>query len=48
MNGMIGPSRPARLRLMARAVSVDPVKATPAMSGWRTKAAPVLPSPGNS
>jgi hypothetical protein len=36
------------LRLIARAVSVEPVKATPAMSGWAVRAAPTLPSPGTN
>jgi len=47
MKGMIGPGRSARVRLMARAVSVEPVKAMPAMRGSATRRAPTLgPSPG--
>jgi hypothetical protein len=40
ISGMIGPSRSASVRLMARAVSVEPVKATPAISGCAVSAAP--------
>ena len=39
INGMIGPSRSASVRLIARAVSVEPVKATPASSGCAVSAA---------
>ncbi len=43
----IGPLRPASVRLMIRAVSVEPVKATPATRGSATAAAPTTaPSPG--
>ena len=42
MNGTMGPSRAASARLMASAVSNDPVKATPATRGWRTSAAPTV------
>ena len=49
MKGRIASrARAARLRLMARAVSVPPVKATPARSGCTTSAAPtVSPGPGS-
>ena len=47
MNGMMAPSRFAIEALMARAVSVPPVKATPSIPGWETRAAPtVSPRPG--
>ncbi len=42
MNGTMGPSRAASARLMASAVSTDPVKATPATRGSRTSAAPTV------
>ena len=35
MNGMIGPSRSASVRLIIRAVSVEPVKTTPGKQGMR-------------
>ena len=38
MNGTIGPGRAARVRLIAQAVSVPPVKATPSQPGWLTRA----------
>ena len=42
-------SRAASERLIARAVSVEPVKATPATRGSRVSAAPtVAPSPGRN
>ena len=45
MSGTIGPSRFASAALMRRAVSTEPVKATPAMRGSATSAAPIV-SPG--
>ena len=49
MNGMIGPSRSASVRLIMRAVSVEPVKTTPASSGCAVSVPPTtLPSPGAS
>ena len=42
ISGTIGPSRCASARLIARAVSVEPVKATPATRGSATSAAPTL------
>ena len=48
ISGMIAPSRAASPRLIARAVSVDPVNATPAISGCAVNAAPTLPSPGTT
>lgn len=45
-HGLIGPFLAARARLMAQAVSVEPVKATPAISAWDVSAAPTEPSPG--
>ncbi len=41
-----GPSRSARVRLIVRAVPVEPVNATPAMRGSEVNAAPTRPSPG--
>ena len=38
MKGTIGPSRAARARLIAQAVSVPPVKATPSQPGWAISA----------
>ena len=43
--GTIGPSLAARARLIAQAVSVEPVKATPATSRCAVIAAPIRPSP---
>ncbi len=50
MSVAIGPdARPASARLIARAVSVEPVKATPATRGSAVSAAPtVAPSPGRN
>ena len=49
MNGMIGPSRSASVRLIMRAVSVEPVKTTPASSGCAVSVPPTtLPEPGAS
>ncbi len=49
MNGMIGPSRSASVRLIMRAVSVEPVKTTPASSGCAVSVPPTtLPAPGAS
>ena len=45
ISGTIGPSLAASARLIARPTSVEPVKATPAMRGSATSAAPTLPSP---
>src|SRR5947209_5342604 len=46
-NGMIGPSRSASVRLIMRAVSVEPVKTTPASSGCAVSVPPTtLPWPG--
>ena len=48
MNGTIGPERRASSRLIWRAVSVEPVKAIPAMRGSATSAPPMLsPEPGS-
>ena len=48
MKGTIGPSRAASARLIARAVAVEPVKATPAVRRSATSAAPtVSPAPGH-
>ena len=48
-NGMIGPSRSASVRLIMRAVSVEPVKTTPASSGCAVSVPPTtLPEPGAS
>jgi hypothetical protein len=41
----IGPDRAARLRLIDRATSTEPVKATPATLGSATRAAPSSPAP---
>ncbi len=46
ISGAIGPSRSARTRWMARAVAVEPVKATPAILGSVTRACPIPPLPG--
>ncbi len=47
VNGMIGPTRPASVRPMARAVSVPPVKAMPDMRVSATSATPIVsPLPG--
>ena len=46
ISGTIGPSLAASARLISRATSVEPVKATPATRGSATSAAPTLPSPG--
>jgi len=43
----MGASFAASARLIARATSVEPVKATPATRGSATSAAPTLPSPGS-
>ena len=48
ISGTIGPSLAASARLIRRPTSVEPVKATPATSGWATSAAPTVPSPGAS
>ena len=48
MNGTIGPDRAASDRAISRAVSVPPVKATPAMRSSCTRAWPTVPSPGSS
>ena len=48
-NGMIGPSRSASVRLIMRAVSVEPVNTTPASSGCAVSVPPTtLPEPGAS
>ena len=44
MNGMIGPSRSASVRLIIRAVSVEPVKTTPASSGCAVSVPPTDPA----
>ena len=46
ISGAIGPSLAASARLMMRATSVEPVKATPAMRASAVSMAPTLPSPG--
>ncbi len=46
MSGTIGASLAASERLIARATSVEPVKATPATRASATRAAPTSPSPG--
>ena len=46
ISGAIGPSLAASVRLMMRATSVEPVKATPATPAWPVSSAPTLPSPG--
>ncbi len=46
ISGAIGPSLAASVRLMMRATSVEPVKATPATLAWPVSMAPILPSPG--
>ena len=48
ISGTIAASLPASVRLIARATSVEPVKATPATLASATSAAPTLPSPGTS
>ena len=45
ISGTMGPSLAASARLMSRATAVEPVKATPAMPGSATSAAPTV-SPG--
>ena len=45
MNGTMGPSFAAKARSMCFAVAVPPVKATPAMAGWATNAAPARGPP---
>ncbi len=45
ISGTIGPSLAASARLISRATSVEPVKATPATAGCWTSAAPTRPSP---
>ena len=45
ISGTIGPSFAASARLMSRATSVEPVKATPATAGCATSAPPISPSP---
>ena len=46
MSGTIGPSRAASARLIAHAVSYEPVNTTPAIDGCRTSGAPTAsPAP---
>ena len=47
MNGTMAPRRSASALWIDQPAAFDPVKATPAMRGSFTSAAPVLPSPGS-